>query len=201
MNQVQQTIERVIKSIPYVPYLHKAGITGVTEDLYWQGEELLSASNPVRSYCVGAVFEVLVKVLQELDCEHLLTLASIKKLRQHTYIFNKEEQYDGIAGALVAFELADWVDDPEDAEYGDFAQFWHESDDEQMIQGHSVIITGTDTKQGRRVITDWSASPSQPNPGHKYDWHLMDHTITHYGVEYKRTWHIARLRADKLGLE
>jgi hypothetical protein len=183
----QQAIKQAIESIPYSSYDNSPSEFGVSEDIYWNGELIMEASDPTRSNCVGACGEAILKAFKLLGLESVIPAEDIHYFRKYGFIL-EEDYFDGYAGALIDLDWGYWVDE-EDTEYGDLAQYWHENDDEQRTKGHAIIITGRGKYKGLPVFKDWSATNLASINGHGYDWHLVDKELKtgHY-----RVWYIAR---------
>lgn len=192
-----ETIKKTIESIPFASYSTKGGQNGVTEDITWRGETILEAGSPPRSHCVGAVGEVILKSLKAEGLENVIPTKDIQYLVNYGFIDNEDKQFDGYPGALTELEWGYWVDE-EDIQYGDIAQYWHESDAGDITKGHALILTGRGKYKHQDVFKDWSATNLSSINGHGHDWHLINKELKsgHY-----RVWYIARLDIDMIHIK
>lgn len=202
MSQIQDEIKAIIESIPFAPYKISSSENqhdGITEDIYWDGSRLFRAADPPKSYCVGAVLEVFMKLLAKHKTPEDVSTATLKELKKWVFVFEGPEDdprkySDGVAGGLVHFGFADWVDDPLKAEYGDFAQIQGVQFNGAYDDGHSVICTGVGQYKNNPVMYDWSSNNIGERPGHMHDWHYIKHEKN--GIA--RVWKIARIKESWL---
>lgn len=189
-----ECVEKAIAQITFTPYAMD-GSEGVSEDIMWQGERILKAGSPATSMCTGAVMEVLCRALKLAGKEQSIGFEAMKAIKKHAFIYDLDLHYEGIAGALVEAGIADWVDDPFDAQPGDFAQYWHVDAGDNFESGHSMVILGRTTDEGHESLRIWHASTSKPNPGHKRGVKWIENKLS---SGHERTWWIARIKESWL---
>lgn len=198
MSLVQDTILEVIDEImenplPYDVDLDDNSHSGASQEVSWNGETLLTSGGTTN--CVGATTEVLVRLFKKLNLESDFTLQKMKEFRRHCFITNYDEYLWGIASAVVDLGVGEYIDNIEEAQLGDVAQLWHvdlskpegAGQNKQYWLGHSVIILGQDTYNGKPAVKNFSAS--EYLKGHGVDTHVHNRKIK----TYRREWKIARL--------
>lgn len=202
MNKTQKTIKSVINNTTFLPY-GRGDEEGATKQVDWQGEKILRKGTVTS--CVWATTECLLESIKLLGAGEPLTVEQVKTLRAYAFVYDIEENKGGIAAGMVEIGIADWVEDPQDAQYGDFAQMWAECEGENPVYGHSVVITGTETKQTgseeepeeRLIINTWSAEKfGVEQAGIAHSWYNAKRFYSKGGKTYARKWYIARLKED-----
>lgn len=149
------------------------GHGGSTEDIWYKGpgdkqrSRILTAGDPVRTYCCGATLEAFLRAWKYYMKEYWdqsFSVAQAKELRSHFFVY--EQQYvAGSGGGLLwlarqdpcadFLEVEDWTEDPKNIPWGAFVQiqFGRKYDD-----GHSVISLGTTKHKKRDVLLCYSSN-------------------------------------------
>lgn len=196
-----------IQAIPHLTYDQPRGKSGVSENLDWKGERIFTASSPARCHCVGAVGELLLRLMRGIGLEKVITADELKRFRAHLFIYESKvfrrpdgtqsTYFGGGAGGLAALGWGHLVPVAQ-ARKGDVAQIWHvHPKTGEAIRGHAVFVLGQETRSGKPALRDWSASPTRPS-GHKRDWHWHSKTITRKGQEYHRVIVVGRFDFEAL---
>lgn len=202
MNKVQTAIKEAIGNIPFRPYgrKHEGFDEGATKNVVWTDDKKPVLFEGTHSSCVYAVMEALVDALRALGLINSITEEQMQALRPYCFVYSKELHKGGIAAGLVDLGIAKWIDSMDDVQYGDFAQIWHENDTtDEIIYGHSCIIEGLQTRNGRATVNTWSSEKVDvPKPGHAHSWYNVSRTHRHWeerfkGLDFDRTWYVARI--------
>jgi plastocyanin len=128
--------------------------TGVTRDLFYNGQLILAKQKGQACYCCGITFEVFHVLLEQLLAKNRirfpLSVDAYKKFRKDWYCATQESDMErGVQKALVSTDLGTAIDII-DAQVGDFVQFWRKNG-----SGHSVIFLSH--VEGTRGIKYWSS--------------------------------------------
>ncbi len=112
---------------------------GISKDIYYQGEKILSAGSDPCLYCIGFIFEVYINAWEIVHKEKnantigSLTPKSIKAFRKVFYGTNGNQKT--CVDALTKYGLGVEINDISLAQPGDLVQFWRYNK-----TGHCVVL-------------------------------------------------------------
>ncbi len=131
--------------------------TGVCEEIKHDGKTVL-AKSPEGTYCCGFTFNVAMNAAQQFDLLKGKTFNEIKQFQRAWY--GASEDKDVIerqpVRAMIDLGIGHEVK-PDDAQPGDFLQFWRGK------SGHSVVFLNWVDKDGKRVGFNYRSSQKATN--------------------------------------
>lgn len=153
-------------------YWPKSGTwAGNTKDLSYQGAVFAKGDPEKRCYCCGITFEVFFDAWKawcaaektEFRFPGIADAAALKQFRK--LWFGSDGDQSTMQHALIEAKLGVKIEKLEDAEAGDFVQFWRNSG-----SGHAVIFLGWERDKQSQAITAlhyWSAQGSTKGIGER----------------------------------
>ncbi|QDS97126.1 hypothetical protein [Adhaeretor mobilis] len=128
--------------------------SGTPEEVRFKGQKILSKGE--RTYCCGFTFTVAMKVATDRGLLREASVESVRKLQKDWYGTTKESRETQCVFALKKLGIGKAVK-AEEAQPGDFVQFWRKK------SGHSVIFLEWVVKDGKQVGLKYRSSQPKTN--------------------------------------
>ena len=214
----QQCVKKAIIGVMsrWAPYKLDGG-GGATRTVYWKGPNdkkkaaILTAKNPVRTYCNGTCQEVFIEAFlawMEGYEDQLPSIKQMKEMRSYFGVWDKD--HPGSAQGLIwladqppcdeYLEVTDWTDDIMSAPFATFVQMQFSR--RGTKDGHSVILLSSGKYKGKDTVfvfssnnfydKYWEYSRNQ-KPGPGFDFYRVN--VTRDG--FQRIFHAAAIEDDE----
>jgi hypothetical protein len=129
--------------------------TGVPEEIRFKGERILEKGQ--HTYCSGFTFAVVMKAAAERDLLRDKSPEELRKFQKQWYGATKKSAETQCAYAVQILGIGEPVA-PEQAEPGDFLQFWRTNK-----SGHSVVFLDWVMDEGQPVGVKYRSSQTATN--------------------------------------